>query len=918
MSEEQKLQIKRAVLSELNKELSKKSKKLPKKKINQLQPSAAVNDKANIPQPSSVSAKLYKPKSVSKKFDAQTFAGKVPHHKTQRKPNKRVHVTQPTTGDSNQPELLEYKHMQKFVDQWKAKTFGKCADNCSRATVYHDTKVLQSCMSQWKSMLYCKQVEWKLVVRADCHYRFYLKEKYWDNWRKFVSKNKTIIEKKESADTFCRKLLLRDYLKNLKSCVALRKEVNANKSVAQCVYNRNLSKKILHQWLRELTSQQIVHEQEHIALHFWSLSLQRQCLTQWVEHANQAVAKKRIHSVVTNFYHGKIVHRSFLVWIKYRQQRKCKEIDKKKAVKLLKSKLQYKFFYCWNEYTYVAIKTKALEQQIRRLREKYKSRNILQHWKYYCELRKQERNLVTTADAHSTRKLLSTVLQRLIEYTNHQKETMYLKKVALSTRRKSLLSNHMAVWLSKLDEAEENKLKFRTLMARKHYQLKILRESVEQWVAYKEYRLDRKECYEIADAHHRSSISQLMFTNWHLYLSYRKTVKIKKETADIHYFELLNFKFFYTWVKEYRLSCNRRQDERIAVLHFDNHVLTTWFDRWRVLSNENRDDSIHQKKAVEHYRYKLIRKGFLGFSENRKVNLIKVFQLNKATLHLRLKLLSKCVAALDVYAKSRIHGKQNVSMADKHFQQFLKRRKFDGWKKHHKIISNARKTLLELENKNIEKFLHKCLLHWLSQTKVQKHATDLNLKAEFYYRQKLKKTVLTGWLQYIEQRARDHVAKIVLFEESRAMLDKLQQKQVFAFWKNRTMLRQKEVHLCSLSDLHYREKILKRGVIQFRNNVEIKFKKIILLKKCNNFLIENLINRSFTRLKFLHSQLVVENSNTEQALWFWLVVFYFNLLIIDKVIFIIFLSSYFSYIIKHISLYGIYIYIRLYILVFTF
>ena len=80
---------------------------------------------------------------------------------------------------------------------------------------------------------------------------------------------------------------------------------------------------------------------------------------------------------------------------------------------------------------------------------------------------------------------------------------------------------------------------------------------------------------------------------------------------------------------------------------------------------------------------------------------------------------------------------------------------------------------------------------------------------------------------------------------------------------------QKEQDQCGLADYHYQQKLWRLGFIKLRDNVELNFKKIVLLKKCDIFLTENFLKLSFIRWKSVYSGRIIEKTNTEKALWFW-------------------------------------------------
>ena len=883
MSDEKRAQVKRAILAELNKELSKKTRTLSKSGATNKRQTSRGQPRDHDLLPSSTSAKLHNPKRVKSKFDAQRYAENVPSKHNVASggsvsksssvlaAKKSVHIPQPTPRIEYPPNLPTNLMVRKYADIWMKRTFGESRAEFSTAVILLRTKLTQKYLSLWRSETHSKQTEWKLIVRADCHYRFYLKEKSWDCWRRFLSENKTMCQKKQLADQVCSKILQRRYMNLLKQAVKIRKEVNANKVVAQSMYNRNLTSKMLNHWHFAMAERNIAHEQENIALHFWSLSLQRQCLQQWITYKNEQILKKKMTVVVSKFYAGKLIRQSFRAWVVYRQHRKFKEIEQRKAEKLFKLKMQHKYFYQWTDQAAISAKTKQLEGDIHVIWYQAKCRRVILHWKEFCEIQKQQRELVKMADEHARKKLLQKVLKNLQLYTEHQKQTIANKNTADVFKRKCILSLCFRKWVRELDQVEEDKLKYRTLMARKHYQLKLLNMSLQQWVSYKEYRLDVRECYSLADTHYKSTLTQHMFTNWHLYLCYRKALRVKKDTAEMHHSDLLNHKYFYTWLKMYHISQNQRQDERIAVLHCSKILLAKHFSKWKQRSVEQADNKSKNDTAMLHYQEKLLKKGLSAFARNKHHVFDKAVFKQRAQEHFHRKQLVRCLNAWFDYSKLQQSKKVKKATADYRYNKKLLSANFKSWIHHHETLSKAKSAVQDVESEFNKKLLSKFLARWSSQAKLRKLATNLNLRAELHYRETLSRRVLSGWLSYVEQRARDHVIKQELLSDGQGVLQTLRMRQMFVKWRGRATAEGRERELCEVADQHRYKKIMGKVLGGFKQNVQLQFKKMLLARKCDNFVSDHVKKKMFVRWKAAHRERMIENSQTERALWFWLV-----------------------------------------------
>ena len=156
MSDEKRAQVKRAILAELNKELSKTTKTLSKgtSKGKHHASKAKHVDLALVPR--TTSAKLHRPITVKGKFDAQKFADNVankaklasagdgPKHSTTIK--KNVYIPQPTPRIEHDPPSSPPNPIaKKYAGLWLNITFGKDRTAFHKATVLHKSK-LEMCL----------------------------------------------------------------------------------------------------------------------------------------------------------------------------------------------------------------------------------------------------------------------------------------------------------------------------------------------------------------------------------------------------------------------------------------------------------------------------------------------------------------------------------------------------------------------------------------------------------------------------------------------------------------------------------------------------------------------------------------------------------------------------------------------------
>eukprot|EP00116_Pleurobrachia_bachei_P001079 sb/3461341/ len=841
MADEQRRQIKRAILSELNKEISRKTGK----------------------ELTTGPAKLYRTPASRARYDAQSFVDK---KSCARPVKKAVNIPTPTPRTVHPPS--PYEKVRSFADHWMNQVFGDHRSQFRKAVKFHKERELHKALSQWKVEMKFKQTEWKLVVRADCHYRFFLRERYFDTWRRFLITHRSAAENKLKAELHCKIYLEKRYFAVLRKAVVIRKERDANTRLAMSVYERGVYKRAFSGWHRAMAGQLIYHEQEFIALHFWSLSLQRHCLAGWVRYSRERKVKKQIVDVVGNLYRGKVLHRALNCWLQYHRYRKNKAVDERKANMLLQTKLQHRYFYLLQEYAVISARSKAMEVDIRRVSEKARIRRALVGWKKFCEQRTLQKEHEIVAVIHYNKRILEKCLTALRSYKDHQKETEIRKESSERFRRHNILQQAFRSLIIKLDQTEEDKLKYRTLMARKHYSNKLLTQCFTQLIVYRDYRVDRKECYSLASEHYQTKITATLFTNWHLFVAYRKTIKLRTTTAMEYRDDLIYHKYFYTWVKEFHMSKNRRQDERMAMLHLEKRQLASLFSIWKSVALEKLEGKEKWMVAQRHHREKLLRRTIGRFSLYQREKENQRIKTDKARQHYHMRVMGKVYSSWKDYKRREKEKKDKITLATLHHERRTVKYALSAWLTNHRCLVRAKAVVSSIQEGHSKLILREHFQRWRVWVREERKSFDLNTRALEHYRESMCGKVLTAWFGYVDQRARDHLTKLDQIEEGRKAVATVVQQAVLRKWSAVASQRMKEREGMELAEAHCRKKVLGNVMDCLKTNAAINSKKRHLNDKKYQFLVGTLVKRTLARWRHVREEQIKEQQQSETALWY--------------------------------------------------
>jgi len=92
---------------------------------------------------------------------------------------------------------------RKFLYLWIRMTFGRVFP--SKARFYYEQRILRKVFEEWKEEWWVFQREWKLCVRADCHYRYYLYNLMFQTWRTYVHQQQEMRTKYIRAENHVKK-----------------------------------------------------------------------------------------------------------------------------------------------------------------------------------------------------------------------------------------------------------------------------------------------------------------------------------------------------------------------------------------------------------------------------------------------------------------------------------------------------------------------------------------------------------------------------------------------------------------------------------------------------------------------------------------------------------------------------------------
>ncbi|PNJ49260.1 SFI1 isoform 11 [Pongo abelii] len=211
---------------------------------------------------------------------------------------------------------------RKFLYLWIRMTFGRVFP--SKARFYYEQQLLRKVFEEWKEEWWVFHHEWKLCVRADCHYRYYLYNLMFQTWKTYVRQQQEMRNKYIRAELHDAKQKMRQAWKSWLIYVVVRRTKLQMQTTALEFRQWSILRVWWSMWRQRLGQLRVSHALHASALKHRALSLQLQAWSQWQEQLLYVQKEKqKVVSAVKHHQHWQ--KRRFLkAWLEYLQVRRVK------------------------------------------------------------------------------------------------------------------------------------------------------------------------------------------------------------------------------------------------------------------------------------------------------------------------------------------------------------------------------------------------------------------------------------------------------------------------------------------------------------------------------------------------------------------------------------------------------------------
>ncbi|XP_077149985.1 protein SFI1 homolog isoform X1 [Ranitomeya variabilis] len=763
---------------------------------------------------------------------------------------------------------LRIRHLaRKFLYLWIRKSFGRVLPSTARR--HYSFQLLRCCFSQWKEEWWTLCKEWRLNVRAECHYRYTHYTMCFKAWRTFVVAQKQTKQKHLIADQFAQQRIMCLALHHWVIYIQMRRTKNHMRSTAVEVREYRVMCNTWHVWVKRIQEKKINSRLETQALNYWALSLQMRAWLQWKEmHLLIEEDKMKVEKAIEHHRFCKLqaAVRAWLLYLHYRQQKKRQHAL---AMCLHREHLTHQYFSLWSLEMEKVRRRQAKQECCESLARHFILRRVFNHWRHYMQLSSEEANFQKVAKDHYRFQLLKSgchAFKKNICLAQVKKD----KKLQASHHYNcSLLLKFWTDWQCRMEQKEENTLLPLTKAAHSHYRSVVIQKCFNFWVDYKQKCKIKKMLVAVADSHYVRCLLPHSFQTWREQTYIKQKCREMEDQAAQFYSFSVQRRVLLTWSKKLEHQQETRLAERLAILHCNASLLEQCWWKWKRCLAALNAECEGIMLASDHY---CRRRLFIAFHAWRNhIEDVKTEQSREelALCHHQQLCKRNGWNQWRLFVVYRRHKRQMLLCADVHYQQWLLRRVLEAWKHYHRNIQNVLQEVTSKERQHNEQILRAALNTWRTQATAQireRIQTDI---AKHHYRNMVLRQVLQSWREaaYLQACGREQTSQEV--NVAIVCLQKGKLCRMFLYWRELSQISKREGVKRDMAAKHHKRRLLTICVKNWKVYYALCLRKKLLQRQQMIWSRHRLCLYHWRKWQQMLLEKRRQDNQTVQALWHW-------------------------------------------------
>lgn len=756
---------------------------------------------------------------------------------------------------------------RKFLYLWMRVTFGRVTP--SRARLFHEQKILQKVFGEWREEWWVSQREWKLCVRADCHYRYYLYNLIFQNWKTFVHQQQEMRKRFRLAEHHDTKQKMRQAWKSWLIYTVARRTKLHMKTTALEFRRRSVLCFWWNKWRWRLGQARAEHALHAEAVKHRALSLQLQAWLRWQEQLLISQQERgKVATAVRHHQHWQ-KQRCLNAWLKYLSVCRVKRWQNEMAVQFHRATVLQTHFCDWQWAWEWRQSLSAQQALVARLARRMVLRRAFVHWKHYMLLQAEEAAQREVAADHHQHYLLYSCFRAFKDNVTRARLQRMRKNLAHQLRDNTLRHRFWHLWQSRVEQREERVQPPSLSAAQSHYRMTVLGKCVRVWSWY----VHKRRCQQLlqarADGHFQQRALPAAFYTWYRVWRRHQQKRILHTRAVRFHRETLEKQVFALWRQKMSQHRENRLAERMAILQAEQQLLRRFWFLWHQQAAVCHQERQWQAMAVAHHHSGLLRRAFCIWRESTQGFRRERMGRAQATHFQSARLLCWAWSMWRECLTLRREEQRKLKRAALHSQRTLLHRALQTWLVYQGRVRSVLQEVAARERQHHRQLLGKVLHRWRENTKARLDGAKKTSQARVHYNRSLCSKVLVQWREVTSVQIYYRQKEAAALREAREALDRGRLRSWFRHWWLCSQRGAQQRLRLEQAAQHHRWRLLMDTMARWKAHHLGCVRKKFLQRQAAHLRAQRLGRACFCQWR---KQLAVrkqEQRGTARALWFW-------------------------------------------------
>ncbi|MXQ94319.1 hypothetical protein E5288_WYG007292 [Bos mutus] len=809
--------------------------------------------------------KPYSPKILSTKKPS-AFSGSRSEVSRASHPVK-YHPSQARTRRGRLRELHVRCVARKYFHLWIRMAFGRVFP--SKARLYYEQKILRKVFEEWKEEWWVSHREWKLRVRADCHYRYYLYSLMFQTWKTYVYQQREMRSKYLRAENHDAKRNMRRAWKSWLVYVVFRRTKLEMQTTALEFRQRSILWVWWSAWRWRLGQVHLGRALQATAVKRRAQSLQLQAWSRWQEQL-LFVQRERWKTVsALTHLQRRQQWRALRAWLEYLQLRREKRLRNQMAERVQCASLLQTHFSAWRQAWARRESLHAHCARVEGLARRTLLRRALTHWEHYMLLCAEEAERWKAAGEHYRRGLLHLCFKALKDNVTHARLQRIRRNLAHQQHDVMLLHRVWNLWQSRLEQREEREQLPFLRAAWDHRRITLLRKCFQLWSQSTQKRRSQQLLQARADGHFQQRALPAAFQAWRRLWRWRQQQRALEARAACFHREVLEKQVFAIWCQKMSQHREHRLAERMAVLHAEQHLLQKSWSLWRQQAAAHRLEQQQHALACAHHHLGRLRKAFCVWREgSRGLRTERTGTMRAARFHAAW-LLRRAWTRWRERRALRSAEWRKLARADLHHQHSLLHRALQTWGVYQSRVRSVLQEAAARESRHKRRLLRHVLRHWRENAMAQADEANKMSRAAAHYRRTLCSKVLLEWREAASVQVYYREQADGAVREAQLVLSRGRLRTWFRLWRDRSRRAAQQRVQMERAVRHCCRKLLQEALARWKAHHQGCVRKRLRQRQAARLQAQTLSRAYFHRWGRQLLDRRHEQQRTARALWFW-------------------------------------------------